>query len=80
MKFACPAAATIDKLKRRRARSAMPNAHPIASCARDNSGARLSDLAEHADAWNGEVTAQGYLHGLDRPEAKRSVKSLCHNT
>ena len=43
------------------------------------SGARLTDLAEHADAWNGEVIAQVYLHGRDRPEAKRPVESLSHN-
>ena len=28
------------------------------------------DLAEHADAWHGEVFAQSYLHGLNRPEAE----------
>jgi hypothetical protein len=53
--------------------------HAIITVEPNQSGARLCDLAEHADAWHGEVFAQSYLHGLNRPEAKRQVESLCYN-
>ena len=46
------------------------SSHAIITVEHNQSGARLCDLAEHADAWHGEVFAQSYLHGLNRPEAK----------
>jgi hypothetical protein len=55
------------------------SSHAIITVEHNQSGARLCDLAEHADAWHGEVFAQSYLHGLNRPEAKRQVESLCYN-
>jgi hypothetical protein len=46
------------------------SSHAIITVEHNQSGARLCDLVEHADAWHGEVFVQSYLHGLNRPEAK----------